>query len=56
MLILTRKTQESIIIGDDIEVIVLGVQGGQVKIGIEAPKDIKILRDELVGRDNQGDE
>ena len=54
MLILSRRPDESIIIGDDIEVIILGIQKGQVRIGIEAPKHVKILRDELLDRDIKG--
>ena len=38
---------ESINIGDDIKIVVLNVSGSQVKLGIEAPKDVKVLRDEL---------
>ncbi|MFB4165216.1 carbon storage regulator CsrA [Alteribacillus sp. JSM 102045] len=47
MLVLTRKTNESIQIGDDIEVKVIAVDGEQVKIGIEAPKHIDIHRKEI---------
>ncbi len=47
MLILTRKKDESIIIENDIEIKVLDISEGKVKIGIEAPKDIEILRKEL---------
>lgn len=47
MLALTRKKNESIMIGDNIEVIVLGVQGEQVKLGIVAPKDISVHRKEI---------
>jgi len=47
MLALTRKKSESIIISDDIEVIVLGIQGEQVKLGIIAPKHIPIHRKEI---------
>ena len=47
MLVLARKINESIIIGDDIEVVVLEVQGEQVKLGINAPKSIKIYRKEI---------
>ncbi len=48
MLVLTRKVGERIKIGDNVEVIILGVDGGQVKAGIHAPKEIKIMRSELV--------
>lgn len=47
MLVLSRKIDESIMIGGDIEVVVLGVEGDIVKIGIRAPKEIEILRKEL---------
>lgn len=47
MLILTRKKDESIIIGDNIEVKVLEINDGKVKLGIEAPKNIDIIRKEL---------
>lgn len=47
MLILNRKIGESIILGDDIEVKILDIQDGKVKIGIEAPKDVTILRKEV---------
>ncbi len=47
MLILSRKLEESIRIGDGIVVKVVAVQDGQVKLGIEAPKDVRILRSEL---------
>ena len=47
MLALTRKKSESIMIGDNVEVIVLGVQGEQVKLGIIAPKSISIHRKEI---------
>ncbi len=47
MLALTRKKGESIIIGDDIEVVILGVQGDYVKLGINAPKSISVHRREI---------
>lgn len=47
MLALTRKKGESIIIGDNIEVVVLGIQGDQIKIGIIAPKQITVHRKEI---------
>jgi carbon storage regulator len=49
MLILTRRRNEKILIGDDIEVMVCGVEHGQVRIGIKAPPEVRILRDELEG-------
>ena len=47
MLVLTRKRNESIVIGDDIEVSVLGVVGEKVRIGIDAPRDIPVYRKEV---------
>ena len=47
MLILSRNVGESIIINDDIVVTILGVHRGQVRIGIEAPRDIQIHREEI---------
>jgi carbon storage regulator len=47
MLILSRKLEESIMIGDDIVIKVVAVHEGQVKLGIEAPKSVRILRTEL---------
>ncbi|WP_018754754.1 carbon storage regulator CsrA [Paenibacillus terrigena] len=48
MLILTRKKGQSIIINDDIEIIISSVDGDQVKVGINAPKHMKIYRKEVV--------
>jgi carbon storage regulator len=47
MLVLTRKTGEAIQIGDDIEITVLSVKGDQIKLGINAPKNIEIHRKEI---------
>jgi len=47
MLVLTRRINESIKIGDDIEITILSVSGEQIKIGIEAPKHIEIHRKEV---------
>ncbi|MBU7594567.1 carbon storage regulator CsrA [Metabacillus halosaccharovorans] len=47
MLVLTRKTGETIQIGDEIEVTVLSIQGDQIKLGINAPKNIEIHRKEI---------
>ncbi|NMF03254.1 carbon storage regulator CsrA [Clostridium beijerinckii] len=47
MLIITRKKGESLMIGDDIEIVISKVDDGSVKIGIKAPKDVSILRKEL---------
>lgn len=48
MLVLTRKKNESILIGDNIEIIISEIEEGKVKIGINAPKDIEIMRKEVV--------
>lgn len=47
MLVLTRKVHQSIIIGDDIEVVVLEVRGEQVRLGINAPKNVAVHRQEI---------
>jgi carbon storage regulator len=47
MLVLTRKVHQSIIIGDDVEVVVLEVRGEQVRLGIRAPKDVAVHRKEI---------
>ncbi len=53
MLILTRRISESIIIGEDIKIAVLGVKGNQVRLGIDAPKDISVHREEIYERIQQ---
>jgi carbon storage regulator len=50
MLILSRRIGETMRIGDDIEVVVLGVRGNQVRLGVKAPKDISVHRQEIYER------
>lgn len=47
MLVLSRKTNQSIMIGEDIEVVVLEIKGDTVKIGLKAPRDVKVYRQEI---------
>jgi carbon storage regulator len=47
MLVLSRKSMQSVTIGSDIRITVIRLEGNQVRIGIEAPRDVRILRDEL---------
>ncbi len=47
MLILTRRITESIVIGDEVTVTVLGIKGNQVRIGVNAPKEISVHRNEV---------
>ena len=58
MLVLTRKSNQSIMIGDDIEVSVLSVAGEKVRIGIQAPREIPVFRKEVyleIQQERQGD-
>ncbi len=56
MLILTRKVGEALKIGDDITVTVLSVKGHQVRVGIDAPKDVSVHREEIYNRIKYGDD
>ena len=51
MLVLTRRVNERIVIGDNIVVTVLEVHGEQVRLGIDAPREIKVFREEVLERD-----
>ena len=50
MLILTRKVGETLMIGDEIEVTILSLKGNQVRIGVNAPKDVPVHREEIYDR------
>lgn len=50
MLVLSRRAGQAIQIGQDIEVVVLGIEGGQIRLGVRAPRSVTILRSELVSQ------
>jgi len=57
MLILTRRVGETVMIGDDVTVTILGVKGNQVRVGINAPKNVSVHREEIyerIKREQQG--
>ena len=53
MLILTRRIGETLMIGDEVTVTVLGVKGNQVRLGVNAPKDVAVHREEIYYKINQ---
>ncbi len=55
MLILTRRVGESLIIGDNVTLTVLGVKGNQVRVGVDAPRDVTVHREEIAKRDDAGE-
>ena len=52
MLILTRRVGEALMVGDDTKIVVLGVKGSQIRLGINAPKDVKVHRKEIYEKIN----
>lgn len=50
MLIISRRIGETVMVGDDIKVVVLGIKGGQIKLGIAAPDDVAVYREEVYNR------
>jgi carbon storage regulator len=55
MLILTRRVGESLMVGDNVTVTVLGVKGNQVRIGVNAPKEVAVHREEIYTRIHEGE-
>lgn len=56
MLVITRKSGEEIVIGGNIRIMVVRVQGDKVRLGIVAPQEVKVLRAELVGMEPENDD
>ena len=54
MLILSRRVDETICIGDDIRVTILGIRGNQIRLGVDAPKEVKVHREEVYQRIQHG--
>ena len=52
MLILTRRVGEALMVGDDTKIVVLGVKGSQIRLGLNAPKDVKVHREEIYEKIN----
>ncbi len=53
MLILTRRVGEALMVGDDTKIVVLGVKGSQIRLGINAPKNVKVHREEIYEKINE---
>ena len=53
MLILTRRVGEALMVGDDTKIVVLGVKGSQIRLGINAPKDVKVHREGIYEKINE---
>ena len=56
MLILTRRISETLIVGEDVFVTVLGIKGNQIRLGIDAPKETPVHREEIYRRIHEGEE
>ena len=56
MLVLTRKLNEEILIGDNIRITLVRVKGNSVRVGIEAPRDVRVVRGELAGQESRSDD
>ena len=56
MLILTRRVGEALMVGDDTKIVVLGVKGSQIRLGINAPKDVQVHREEIYQKIHDDDE
>ena len=56
MLILTRRVGEALMVGNDTKIVVVGVKGSQIRLGINAPKDIEVHREEIFDKINTKDD